>query len=158
MTSTIKETPVPTTQHRDELLRTQQLLQERQVRTIDHPPKPPKVDLARSAMLPHISKQPIPRRGREKREEREREARKRRRHVDKIMDIVANRAQIARMKSQNSPDKLFEVNETKTSKYFSNKDNLFDHRRSVSVEPRLTTKSSRRYDEVNRSASELSRK
>jgi len=132
-------------------------LQERQIKAVEHPPKTHKVDPVRSAMLPHISIPSPPRRGREKREEREREARKRRRKVDKIMDIVANRAQIARIKSQNTPDKLFEINETKTSKYFSNEANLLDHRRSVSVEPHLT-RFNRRFDEPQRSSSELSRK
>ena len=113
------------------------------------------VDKLRSSMLPHIRKPSYHHRGREKREERDGEARKRRRKVDKIMNIVSDRAKVAQVKSQNSPDKLFEIQETKTSKYLSGSAN---QQRSVSVEPFFTRKSKLHQEDPLRSSSELSRK
>ena len=162
MTSTIKPTLSASEilwHDENKLRNTQSEIKQRRMREVEPPRKPTNSDPVRSAMLPHVSKQPHPRRGREKREEREKAASKRRRRVDKIMDIVANRAQLARIKSQNIPDTPFEVKETRTSRYFLSKESgLPDHHRSLSVEPHLSKRLNSQNDEPHRSLSELSRK
>ena len=153
MTSTLKKAPAYQPQQisypaAERLLDAKIIVHEAKQREVVVPHQRKDPEPLKAALLPHITKQSQPKRGREKRKEREREARKRRHKVDKIMELVVNRTRIAQL---NAGLNNYQITDLKHSKYKN--DTVMDHRRSLSVD---LEREKRKKDEIFRSSSMLS--